>query len=131
MGRRTTWQELCGTGSWEKKYNVIPLVIGRQHVDDVMLRLEAPTRELGRIMQTAAVKLVQRAQHLKLPEPDKTVLMPSSAKQAVVVQQGLRQCGLEVQRARVSPPPWNRMPHLGASGVSRVQPNGANKLRRV
>ena len=61
-----------------------------------------------------------------------TVLMPSSAKQqAVVVQQGLRQCGLEVQRARVSPPPWNRMPHLGASGVSRVQPNGANKLRRV
>ena len=30
-----------------------------------------------------------------------------------------------------SPPPWNRMPQLGASGVSRVQPNGANKLRRV
>ena len=80
-----------------------PFGDGVSYVDDVMLRLEPPTRELGRIMQTAAVELVQGAQHFNLPVSDKTVLMSTSAKQAVVVQQGLRQCGLEVQRVRSVP----------------------------
>ena len=74
--------------------------MGRQYVNAVMLRVEAPTRELGRIIQTAAVRLARGAQHLSSPVSDKTVLMSTSATQAVVVQQGMRHCGLKCNGVR-------------------------------
>ena len=63
---RALWCDLL-----EKDVQCQPFDDGASYVDDVMLRIEASTRELGRIMQTADVKLVQRAQHLNLPVSDR------------------------------------------------------------
>ena len=112
-------------GLLRKVHSVGPLLMGCQYMNAVMLRLKAPTRE-GRIMQTAAVKVAQGAQHLNLPVSDETVLVASSDKRLWCYKDtaAMRARGATCE---VSPRPWNRC-HAWAQAARHVYPKGANKL---